>query len=116
MKRAIDLTIATEPAPVEVKQEEAAEPAPKARPKRSRRPALSDTVPAIPTASFRRLVREISQDRNADLRWESDALRALQVDAEAYLIESFHRANKVRKLCKSKTLGAEHWRESAQRA
>lgn len=122
-KTVIDLTNTpdTEPTPtppVQVKVEEGTTPAPapRARSKRTRRPELSDTVSAIPVASFHRLVREIAQDIKSDLRWEADALHALQVDSEAYLIEAFQRANKVRRLCKSKTLGAEHWTQEARRA
>jgi histone H3 len=59
-------------------------------------------------ASFYRLVREISQDRRSDVRWQADALKALQTDAEANLTGLFDQANKVRRLCKSKTLRVEH--------
>lgn len=63
--------------------------------KKIRRPVLSDTIPAIPVASFNRLVREISEDRKPEMRWEGDALRALQVDTEAYLIGKFQNAKKT---------------------
>jgi histone H3/H4 len=66
------------------------------RPKKKlRRPTLSDTIPAIPVASFRRLAREISQDCKFYIRWEGEALEALQVDTEAYLIEKFQQANRT---------------------
>lgn len=66
------------------------------RPKKKlRRPTLSDTIPAIPVASFHRLAREISQDCNPNIRWEGEALEALQVDTEAYLIEKFQQANRT---------------------
>lgn len=69
---------------------------PERRPrKKIRRPVLSDTIPAIPVASFNRLVREISEECKSDLRWEGDALRALQVDTEAYLIGKFQNAKKT---------------------
>jgi histone H3/H4 len=86
------------------------EEAPRRRAKR-RRPDLSDTVPAIPVAAFQRLVREITHDIKPDMRWEADALEALQVDAEAYLLQNFHDSNQIRSLCKSKTLNWDHWRQ-----
>ena len=60
--------------------------------KKQRRPTLSDTIPAIPVAAFQRLVREIGDERRSDMRWEAEALEALQVDVEAYLIEKFQKA------------------------
>ena len=42
---------------------------------------------------FQRLVREISQDFRADLRWTSDALLAMQEASEAYLVGLFEDAN-----------------------
>lgn len=88
---------------------EADAPARSRKRSRNRRPDLSDTVPAIPVAAFRRLVREISQDHGSDLRWESDALEALQVDAEAFLIQRFDEANQRRRLAKVKTLDQRHF-------
>ena len=64
----------------------------------------SDLSSAIPSAVFRRLIREIAHDYRSDLRWEADALEALQVDAEAYLIGRFGEANKKREMCQSRTL------------
>ena len=78
---------------------------------KNRRPVISDTVPAIPMASFARLVREISGDIRSDLRWESKAIEALQVDAEAYLIERLDAANKKRKFSHQKTLCVNHLRD-----
>jgi len=69
----------------------------------------SDLVSAVPTAVFRRLVREITQDVKSDMRWEGEALEALQVDAEAFLIERFGDANKKREMCDSKTLKKAHF-------
>ena len=37
--------------------------------KKLRRPVISDTIPAIPVAAFQRMVREVTQDRNPDIRW-----------------------------------------------
>lgn len=42
---------------------------------------------------FQRLVREISQDFKADIRWQSTAMLALQEAAEAYLIGMFEDTN-----------------------
>jgi histone H3/H4 len=73
--------------------------------KKLRRPILSDTVSAIPVAAFQRLVREISADCKSDLRWEGEALKALQVDTEAYLIGKFQKAKETLNLFGCKTLG-----------
>jgi histone H3/H4 len=69
----------------------------------------SDLVSAVPTAVFKRLVREITQDIKSDIRWEAEALEALQVDAEAYMIERFGEANKKREMCDSRTLKKAHF-------
>jgi histone H3 len=42
---------------------------------------------------FQRLVREIAQDMNANLRFQSPALLALQEAAEAYLVSLFEDTN-----------------------
>ncbi len=47
----------------------------------------------IPKKSFGRLVREIAQELGDDLRFQEDAILALQEAAEAHLIEVFKRAN-----------------------
>ncbi len=67
----------------------------KAKSKKLRRPTLSDTVPAIPVAAFNRLVREVGDSCKIDMRWEGEALQALQVDAEAYLIGNFQKAKRT---------------------
>lgn len=59
-------------------------------------------------ASFRRLVREISGDIRSDLRWE-EALKALHVDAEAYLIQRFEDAKQRMKMARVKTVDADHF-------
>ena len=69
----------------------------------------SDLCPAIPVAVFRRLVREVGDTIRSDLRWEADALEALQVDAEAFLIGRFGQADKRRELCKFGTLRKAHF-------
>lgn len=63
--------------------------------KKVRRPTLSDTVPAIPVAAFQRMVRHMAEDYRADLRWEDEALKALQADAEAFLVERFQKAKET---------------------
>lgn len=63
--------------------------------KKIRRPELSDTIPAIPVAAFHRLVREITADCKSDMRWEAEALQALQVDTEAFLIGKFQKARET---------------------
>ena len=100
-----------------VKEEEqspapAAEEGPSAEPRRKKgkvQRRSSDLVSAVPSAVFRRLVREIASDFKSDLRWEAEALEALQVDAEAYLIGRFSEADKLKKLCKSGTLNRAHF-------
>ena len=63
--------------------------------KKIRRPELSDTIPAIPVAAFHRLVREITADCKSDMRWEAEALKALQVDTEAFMIGKFQKARET---------------------
>jgi histone H3/H4 len=79
--------------------------------RKKRRPnrRSSDVGPIVPSAVFRRLIREISQDIKSDLRWEADALEALQVDAEAYLVGRFGEADRKREMCKSGTLKKIHF-------
>uniref|UniRef100_A0A7M4FUV8 Histone H3 n=1 Tax=Crocodylus porosus TaxID=8502 RepID=A0A7M4FUV8_CROPO len=43
---------------------------------------------------FQRLVREIAQDFKTDLRFQSAAIGALQEASEAYLVESYHHAQR----------------------
>jgi histone H3 len=42
---------------------------------------------------FCRLVREISEDYNSDIRWQNAALGALQEAAESYIVGLFYDAN-----------------------
>mmetsp|Transcript_28231 Transcript_28231/g.28519 ORF Transcript_28231/g.28519 Transcript_28231/m.28519 type:complete len:141 (+) Transcript_28231:89-511(+) len=46
----------------------------------------------IPKISFQKLVREISQDYKADLRYQASAILAIQEGAEAYLVGLFEDA------------------------
>lgn len=50
----------------------------------------------IPTAPFNRLVREMTHEYTTeDIRFRKDALEALQVDAEDFVIGMFHDANLI---------------------
>jgi histone H3/H4 len=79
--------------------------------RKKRRPTRrsSDLSSAVPSAVFRRLVREITNDIKTDLRWEAEALEALQTDAEAYMVSYFGDANKKRQMCESRTLKRIHF-------
>lgn len=79
----------------------------KRRKKKTRRPVFSDTIPAIPVASFHRLAREMAENCRSDLRWEADALQALQVAAEAFMVEKFKKAGEMSDLFDRKTIGVE---------
>ena len=68
---------------------------------------LSDTIPAMPVAPFRRMARVMANAVKSDLRWESDALEALQVAAEAYMVEKFQKAKETSDLFSRRTLSAE---------
>jgi histone H3/H4 len=85
----------------------AASPKSKTQKKKLRRPVHSDTVSAIPVASFRRMARFMAEDVKSDLRWEKDALEALQVAAEAFMVEKFQKAKKTSNICARKTISAE---------
>jgi histone H3/H4 len=85
----------------------AASPKSKTHKKKLRRPVHSDTVSAIPVASFRRMARYMAEDVKSDLRWEKDALEALQVAAEAFMVEKFQEAKKTSSICARKTISAE---------
>lgn len=49
----------------------------------------------IPVAPFNRLTQEIAHSYKTDMRFKSDAHRALHAGAESYLVEVFQAANKV---------------------
>jgi len=49
----------------------------------------------IPVAPFNRLSQEIAQSFKQDMRFKSEAHRALHAGAESYLVEVFQAANKV---------------------
>ena len=78
-------------------------PANKPKPIRLRSKALrevraeqSKVSTIIPTAPFNRLVREMTHEyTHEDIRFRKDALEALQVDAEDFVIGMFHDANLI---------------------
>lgn len=47
------------------------------------------TALQIPKTSFQRVVREISNDFKEDLRWQTQAVMALQDAAESHLVGTF---------------------------
>ncbi len=51
------------------------------------------TEPLLRKLPFQRLVRELSQPFQSDMRWQPLALEAVQVAAETYLVELFEDAN-----------------------
>jgi len=80
---------------------------------KKRRPVLSDKIPAIPVAAFQRLVREVTFDQQLDksspMLWEGKALEALQVGAEAFVVDKFYQAYRKSLMCKKKTVGVTHF-------
>lgn len=78
-----------------------------------RRPVFSDKLPAIPVAAFKRLVREVTDDqklrKNSNILWEGKAFEALQVGAEAFLVDKFYDSYKRSLMCKKKTVGSVHF-------
>jgi histone H3/H4 len=53
------------------------------------------------------MARTMANDCKSDLRWEADALEALQVAAEAFMVEKFQKAKQTSQLFDRKTLGVE---------
>ena len=82
-------------------------PKSKTHKKKLRRPVHSDTIPAIPVASFHRMARFMAEDVKSDLRWEAEALEALQVAAEAFMVEKFQKAKETSNICARRTISAE---------
>ena len=82
-------------------------PKSKTHKKKLRRPVHSDTIPAIPVASFHRMARFMAEDVKSDLRWEAEALQALQVAAEAFMVEKFQKAKETSNICARRTISAE---------
>jgi histone H3 len=63
-------------------------------PKRSpHRKSDNGTELSIPRSAFRRLVVEIAQEYKRDLRYQADAIEALQTASEDYLQTLFMNAN-----------------------
>jgi len=101
-----------EAASEEEDEEEDERPAKRARVIK-RRPVFSDKLPAIPIAAFKRLVREVTDDqklrKDSKLLWEAKAFEALQVGAEAFLVDKFYESYKRSLMCKKKTVGSVHF-------
>lgn len=78
-----------------------------------RRPVFSDKLPAIPVAAFKRLVREVTFDQQLNkkdsIKWEKKALEALQVGAEAFVIDKFYGAGRRSLMCNKKTVAVGHF-------
>jgi histone H3/H4 len=69
-----------------------------------------DSSHFIPKHSFQRLVREIAQDFSVDLRFQADAMDALQQVSEEYLINLFRDTQKCADHAKRETITAEDMR------
>jgi len=69
----------------------------KSNPIREIRAQQNKTGLVIPAAPFRRLVDELTDEltEDTDIRYQQEAVEALQVSAEAYLIDIFKKANKL---------------------
>ena len=50
-------------------------------------------TPVIPIAPFSRLVRDIAAEHNPMVRFKKDAIDALRVDTESFVIDTLHKAN-----------------------
>jgi histone H3 len=59
----------------------------------------------IPSAPFRRVVNEFTE--SVDIRYQQEAIDALQVAAESYLVEMFQNANAVAEYTGRETLHRE---------
>lgn len=66
----------------------------------------NSTNRVIPLAPFQRLVQEIANDMGDGFRFRREAVEALQVDAEDYIINMFNGANLMAIKCGRETLHA----------
>lgn len=66
----------------------------------------NSTNRVIPLAPFQRLVQEIANDLGEGYRFRKEAVEALQVDAEDYIINMFNGSNLVAIKCGRETLHA----------
>lgn len=57
----------------------------------------SNTRQLIPNAPFCRIVKEIIDDHTGrtDFRMRQDAVKALQTDAESFLVDMFNQSNRI---------------------
>ena len=67
-------------------------------------------VLCIPRQTFHRLVKEIIGNYKSDLRIESDAITALQEDAELLLIENFKRCSRLAEFRGRETVQKRDWK------
>jgi histone H3/H4 len=65
---------------------------------------------SIPKVSFRKLVEEIASNYKSDLRFQKEAIEALQESAETLISDRFARCSELADLCKLDTVRHEHWR------
>jgi histone H3/H4 len=63
---------------------------------------------SIPKDAIRRLIREITQNRKSDLKFQEGALDTLHEMSENMLTGMFHRCSRLSKLCKTSTLNEQH--------
>ena len=75
-------------------------------PERKRRRAKHEY--SIPKDAIRRLIREITQKRKSDMKFQEGALDTLHEMSEMMLTTMFHRCSKLAKLCKTSTLNEKH--------
>jgi histone H3/H4 len=76
----------------------------------------SSVVHIIPRKTFKNLVRSIMQKQGAtDMRIYKSAVEGLQDTAEAYLVEIYSEADKLREMCKSKTMDVNHMHNAIRR-
>lgn len=62
------------------------------------------TCNIIPAASFARIVYDIAHRQVPDIRFKKEAIQALQVDAESFLIDTLYKANTLAVECGRETL------------
>jgi histone H3 len=63
----------------------------------------------IPKATFRRLVQEIADKCHSDLRFQSEAIEALQTASEGLLVQNFQKCSELAELCRMDTVRDKHW-------
>lgn len=79
-------------------------------PERKTKRRRLDDDQGIPKQAFRNLVHQIAHDIKSDLRFQSEAMDALQAAAENLLTDRFRRCSELALLCKMDTVRTDHWR------